>query len=256
MKKISFILAMALVFAMLPTMAFAAGIQDYASSIRIGDSVTDYYEKIDGYTYSGPVVLYEINVNEKGTLTINANHENDLTYIALYDDNGKKLTAVSATATRGSVSGGSGNGQLSWNSTFEKAEGSFTYKVSSGTYYLECKKNTSWRSGGNGGDQITISTKFTSDSKPATTSNSNSTASTSGKTPTTYMAINLQKGQEIQLSAVLTNSSNNTTTWATKNSAIATVTTSGKVKAVAEGSTYISVTANGKTDYLYIRVSK
>ena len=245
MKKLSFILVIVLVFAMMPTMAFAAGIQDTASSLKIGDSATGYLHDFTGFA---------VEIKENGTLTLTVDILNNSTRVELFDKNGKEITAIKAEASVGSASV---YGSIKWNDVVEKGSAQLSYKVSQGEYYIRCSWNTGvvWRSGD---DEITIKANFTSDSKPATTasSSSGSSTSTSGKTPTTYMAINLKRGQEIQLSAVLTNSTNNTTTWATKNSLIATVSTTGKVKAVAEGSTYISVTANGKTDYLYIRVSK
>lgn len=152
----------------------------------------------------------------------------------VYDSNGNLLSTIANTTTSGSNSSiGKEDHMMEWNDTIEKFNGTVSYSVKSGTYYIRFSR---YCSVGNG--KLTFTATYPS---------STSTAKIN------YITINLPKGSTLSLGTDTTGSG--TVTWKSSKTSVATVSSTGKVTAKAKGSTIITAKSGKSSKKIKIVVT-
>lgn len=212
----------------IPTPASADSIYDTAKAISSGESVSTILPA------DGDTADYKVTVSGSGTLKFSIESHMYSLYMEVYDSNGNLLSTIANTTTSGSNSSiGKETHNMYWNDTIEKFNGTVSYSVKSGTYYIRFCRYCY-----NGNGKITFTATYPS---------STSTAKVK------YITINLPKGSTLSLGADTTGSG--TVTWKSSKSKVATVSSAGKVTAKAKGSTIITAKSGKSSKKIKIVVS-
>lgn len=232
LKKLAAIVTMAAVTltmaVSIPTSASADSIYDTAKAISSGESVSTILPAYDD------TADYKVTVSGSGTLKFSIESHMYWLSMTVYDSNGNLLSTIANTTTSGSNSNiGKEEHNMYWNDTIEKFNGTVSYSVKSGTYYIRfCRYSSS----GNG--KITFTATYPS-----------STSTTKVK----YITINIPKGSTLSLGADTTGSG--AVTWKSSKSKVATVSSTGTVTAKAKGSTIITAKSGKSSKKIKIVVS-
>ena len=134
-----------------------------------------------------------------------------------------------------------------WDTEEKMFDGTLTYDVSKGIYYIRVENLVN--SGENG--KVTFSPEFPS----ADQSSSGSSSSGSDNSVISSMAVSVPKGTSLQLGVAVKSTDNLTVSWSSSNRSVATVTSKGKVTARAKGYAVITVSVNGSKAKLTIKVT-
>ncbi len=232
LKKLAAIVTMAAVTltmaGAIPTPASADSIYDTAKAISSGKSVSTI---LPAY---GDTADYKVTVSGSGTLKFSIESHMYRLHMEVYDSNGNLLSTIANTTTSGSNSSiGKEDHMMEWNDTIEKFNGTVSYSVKSGTYYIRFSR---YCSVGNG--KLTFTATYPS---------STSTAKIN------YITINLPKGSTLSLGTDTTGSG--TVTWKSSKTSVATVSSTGKVTAKAKGSTIITAKSGKSSKKIKIVVT-
>lgn len=183
---------------------------------------------------------YKIKVAEKGTIKFNYTIESNDFRFFLYDSDGASIAVDSMSSKSGRVyyeksSGGYVHAQKVYSTGI--GSGTFEYKVKKGTYYLMI--NTSFYSAG----KLKLTATFPS-------SDSSSDAKIDALT------INVKKGAELSFGTLITGSADlSDIKWTTSDKAVATVSSSGTVKAVGKGKATITAKLGSSSVKIVVKVS-
>ena len=234
LKKLAAIVTMAAVTltmaVAIPTPASADSIYDTAKAISSGESVSTILPAYDD------TADYKVTVSGSGTLKFSIESHMYKLSMEVYDSNGNLLSTIANTTTSGNNSSiGKEMHNMYWNDTIEKFNGTVSYSVQSGTYYIRFYRY-SYSYEGNG--KITFTATYPS-----------STSTTKVK----YITINLPKGSTLSLGADTTGSG--AVTWKSSKSKVATVSSTGTVTAKAKGSTIITAKSGKSSKKIKIVVS-
>lgn len=222
-KYVSIAITLAILFSamILPMQASAA------ETLKSGKTV---YDSVDG-KHS---MEYNFTSAKEGKLTIDINPtggDNTIfggdIYIYVYDANGKAITASKSVNTQ--------NG----NKVERDKKGQLIYNIKKGAYKVFIKTITAY-------DTASYDMTVTF---PAAAGESKDDASKS--TSSSIMGVSLKKGSSLQL----VGASSSDVTWKTSDKSVATVSSSGKVTAVAKGSATITATSGKTSQKIKIIVS-
>lgn len=232
-KKIAaLVCAAALTVAALVVPAGADSIADTAVAISSGKSVSTI---LPSY---GDDADYKITVKSAGTLKLSVESQMYNANVKVYDSDGNSLSTIADTTTSGKCnSTGNNYYDMYWNSTIEKYKGTVSYSVKAGTYYIRFVRYCN-SSDGNG--KLTFTATFPS-------------GESAKKSTISYININLEKGDTLSLGATVSNGG--TVTWKSSNSAVVSVTSTGKITAKAKGTAIITAKCGNSTKKVKIVVS-
>lgn len=235
-KKVAAILSAALiaVTAMAVT-AFAGDTIDTAESISNGDKITK--------TVNAKVHYYKLKSSGKGNLVIDLYSKvksNNAVSVSLnvYDKDGNEILANDYSATVGEAIQYSNCLDFDYNRLVGNTEGTATYLIKKGTYYLKLSYSGARANDDYGSSTVTFTATFPSSTEAAKFN---------------YMTINLKKGDTLSLGADLTGTGD--VTWKSSKPTVASVSSSGKVTAKAKGSAIISAKCGKTTKKIKIVVS-
>lgn len=209
--------------------AGADSIENTATAITSGKSVST---KIP---YDRDQSDYKITVSASGTLKLSIESHISEICVLVYNSNGEQIKPKLHEATSGSINWNFTGTHGSWNETIEKFQGTLSYSVEKGTYYIrfynypEAASMLQYNAYNNEGE-----VKFT-----ATYPTNTSTAKIN------YITINLEQGDTLSLGASITG--NGTVTWKSSNTYSVTVTQSGKITTKNPGTSIITAKC-GKTN--------
>lgn len=229
MKKFNKVLAVIfsamLMLTALTVSAFAYGFDD-AENVDVGDTVkgemSDY-----GTTY------YRVDVNEKGTLTVDFTTQIRATDWSLFDEDGTYVNVSALKMKAGTSNGvaGSETFRVVENQTSQKATGTISYKVNKGSYYLALHNDNPY-----GGKTYKVSFSFKKDNAKEFS----------------YLGITMKKGSTMQLEAV--DADKDDTAWSSSKKAIVTVSSTGKLTAKKKGTAIITCESGDVTVKLKVVV--
>lgn len=223
-KFLAGVLAAALLVMGCTVTAGAASISDTATAIKSGNKVN--------LTLSAIPANYKITVSKSGELKISLASLAENTLVTVYDSNGNNIHASDYVAKTGKISTNPFSGEYyfancKWNDVVEKFEGTVSYAVSKGTYYILFEKLIGDSSSG----KLSFTATFPS-----------SGSSTTKTSP--YLTLTVKKGGTVDLGVAAASGS---VTWSTSKSSVAAVDQSGKVTAKKSGSAIIKAKTGGKT---------
>lgn len=235
-KKIAAaLLAAAMAFTALVIPVGADSIENTSTAITSGKSVST---KIP---YDNDTSDFKIVVNDAGTLKLSIESHISEVCVYVFDSNGELLDPKLYEATSGRWYS-STRGR--WNKTIEKFQGTISYSVEKGTYYIslsnypEAASMLQYNAYNNEGE-----VKFTATYPSATAK----------KAKISYININLAKGSTLSLGATVTNGG--TVTWKSSNSSVVTVSSAGSITAKGKGSAIITAKCGSSSKKVKIVVS-
>ena len=223
LKKLSAaaLAAVSLVFAMAVPVS-ADSIFDTAKNIDSGKKATKTLD-------TGETMDYKITPTEKGTATVKVTAKTFMFYFYVYDEDGNDVVYEYNT-TMGKKDSTSKKG-FWWDSKGETFKGTFSFDVKANkTYYIRIERYK-WSSDGSG--KFEASFKY-----PSEKTEENA-----------LMSLTLKKGDTVQLGANGDNAK-----WSTSQKSVATVSSSGLVKAVKKGKAVITLKCGSKTQTIEIVV--
>ena len=229
-KFFSILLMIAIIItsAFLTVNAGAENIFDIAKTIESGKS---YKTSLPDNTY------YKFTVKKSGSLKFKFTSNNYCTDIALFDSAGKYYYPTKSTITAGDGQNWFGDFQIYHNRTFERSEGTLTYKVKKGTYCIRVKTS---RSGGSGN----FSFKATFPDKAA-----------ENDAEIAYITIPMKAGKTLTLKADLSVDTDDNVKWTSSAPAVAAVDENGKISAKAKGTAVITASLGESTQKIKIKVT-
>ncbi len=224
MKRIKTILALVLSAVLMLT---AFSVTSFADE---GDALTfDTAEEIEtDETVEGEITdystrYYKINCKSEGSLTVKLTCKIRAAYWYLFDEDGAQIALEDINLKTGSASGaqkGDNDIRLVENSVSQKSAAELTYKVKKGTYYVAVQNDNPY-----GGKDYSFSVDLKENNKKEFS----------------YLGITLKKGATMQLEAV--NADAKSTKWTSSKKTVATVSSTGKIKAKKKGTTVITCTS-------------
>lgn len=230
LKKIAAVITTAAIAlsAMVITSATAGAdsIYDTATSISSGKTVST---TLNSY---GACADFKVKVTGNGNLKLNITAQMYF-FIYLYDSNGNEIKYPDYNVSSGSYD--KSTRYCEWNRTIEQFKGDITYPVNKGDYYIRFKRKYE-----NGNGKLSFTATFPSTTAPTT--------------KISYLTLELTKGSSIKLGAVVT-PTGSTVTWKSSNSSVATVSSTGKVTAMAKGSAIITAKSGTSTQKIKIIVT-
>jgi uncharacterized protein YjdB len=225
-RKISIFMAMVMVLSLLTAIpANAQAISETARDLQMNREVTFYLGN------SNNPNDYKFTTNSKGKLTLSVDSTGSVTRIQMFNSNGIRISPTSNEIITGTWDGWNYNNNLHWNRTVQRANGTFVFDlIEADTYYF--------RFTGESGKPCTIRATFTPEG---------------GRTASEPMfTITVPVNGRIRLGTT----SSADVTWASSRTAVATVSQTGVVRAVARGTTDITATVGNTTLRIRIRVTE
>ncbi len=225
MKKIKTILALVLSAVLMLT---AVPVMSFADE---GDALTfDTAEEIEeGETVEGEITessvshYYKINCKSEGLLTVKLTCKIRAAYWYLFDEDGAQVALEDVNLKTGTNNTDSKAGDISIrlveNSVSQKSTAELTYKVGKGTYYVVVQNDNPF-----GGKDYSFSVDLKKNNKKEFS----------------YLGITLKKGATMQLEAVDADAKD--IKWTSSKKTVATVSSTGKIKAKKKGTTIITCT--------------
>jgi len=223
MKKIrtflALVLSAVLMLTAVPVMSFAdegdALTFDTAEEIEVDETVegeiTDYSSR-----------YYKISCKSEGLLTVKLTSKMEMSDWFLFDEDGAQMPLedinIKAGVNNFSAKKGDEHIKVGWNSVSHKATAELTYKVKKGDYYVAVNRFL-W---GDKGTEYSFSVDLKKDSEKEFS----------------YLGITLKKGATMQLEAVDAKDAK----WTSSKKTVATVSSTGKIKAKKKGTTIITCT--------------
>lgn len=231
-KILSAITAVAIAVSACASMALtvsAKSIYDTAKEIESGKEVTKTPPS------DQDCADYKVNVTGDGTLTLNITAKMWQFYVDVYDENGNLIDYSDKSGKSGTREWNSNYHHMycTWNDTIEKFNGTISYPVSKGEYYIRIERCSNH---GNGKLALTATLPSQKQEK------------------INYIAINLEKGDSVSLGASFSEGSG-TVTWKSSKPSVATISSNGKVTANAKGSAIITAKCGSSTKKIKIVVS-
>lgn len=197
-------------------------------------------QKMTSVLSCGEVEDYQVEVDFKGTLKLNLTADIGKLDITVYDSDGNEVKVANYEVKSGEKYDYQGGGigqkhiRFEWNETVEKLNAEVTYSVTPGTYYIRFDHLDKWGCDGN--------IEFTVTPVPV-----------SKKTKISLLTLEIPIGGNVQLGTVLSpTDSTETVSWTSLKTAIATVSSTGKVTAKTKGST--TITAKCGTSKVRIKI--
>ena len=203
--------------------ASAESLEKKSTEIKSGQKINRTFYSSSAEAY------YKINVSEAGELKISFNNTIELMFVAVYDSLGNGIGPSDYKATIGTIENpyySNKERHLRWKSNVEKEEAFFIYNVSAGTYYIEIQP---WYLGKG---ELNMIADFPSNDTPAPKS--------------IQLKITLNVGDTLRLGAIIDPEDAEAVTYSSSKKSVATVSKTGKVKAVAKGSTIIKLKSGQK----------
>ncbi len=232
MKHIRKILAIAMVMVMaLTALTFSGGaesIEDTAINIASGKTVSATLPT----KYSS--ANYKINATNSGTLKITLTSYLSACRVYVYDSYGNEVKVSDHILTSSDYTvnqKGQSSFYASWQPIVERFDGTISYQVTKGTYYIRIE-NRLYQNG-----DIKLTATF-----PSTTTS---------KGKLYYLSLTVDKGDTIKLGAVV--SSGSKVTWTSSKPAVASV-SGGNVTAKTKGSTIITAKCGSTSQKIKITV--
>ncbi len=231
MKKIKTILALVLSAVLMLTAVTVTSFADQydsAAKITSGKAVSGELEK-------GDTVLYRLTAKKEGTLSVEYSAGIRWLELRVIDEDGASLTVDTMEQKVGSIiAGGADDVRIDteWDSNSEKVKVIANFTVKKGTYYIKLWSPSSYNYGFSGSNTDKGSYKLTATypSKAA-----------ADEKEFSYLGITLKKGATMQLEAV--NADAKSTKWTSSKKTVATVSSTGKIKAKKKGTTVITCTS-------------
>lgn len=226
MKKIRTLLALVLsavlMLTAVPVMSFAdegdALSFDTAEEIEVDETVEG---EITDYTSR----YYKISCKSEGLLTVKFTSKMESSDWYLFDEDGAKIPLEGINIKAGSNSFGAEKGdehiKVGRDKVSQKATAELTYKVKKGDYYVAVNRFL-W---GDKGTEYSFSVDFKKDNEKEFS----------------YLGITLKKGATMQLEAVDADAKD--IKWTSSKKTVATVSSTGKIKAKKKGTTIITCTS-------------
>jgi len=233
MKKIiSAALAAVLTFSVLTVTAFAApNILDTLKKTLTSGKTTTFAVSSD---YESD---YTVKLSENGDLKIDLSGNYYKVVVSLYDSKGKAVSMTKRTATIGSWNGNGKDNELIYNGSSKKSDGVIEYdKLKKGTYYIRFFRYA-WQEG----TKLTVKATFPE------------AASTKIKGIT--LQLTLKNGGTLELEPLLSPADGaGTVTWKSDKPSVATVSATGKIKAVSKGTAVITCSSGKVSAKISIKV--
>ena len=243
-KLAAIMLSMVMLVCVFGISAGAESIYDTAKAVSSGKT---YSTTLPSYGYTSD---YKITASKAGELKLAIISHMSILQVYVYDSDGNILKP----SQRDFKSGGYSDtwDYYYWNDTIEKFNGTLTYGIEKGTYYIRIIRDGS---GGNG--KLSFSATFPSSSSgsSSTKTNTTSTSSSSGGSKVDYIMIELSKGSKIQLNAYGSFEAGDTWSWSTSDSSVASITKNGLVTAKKAGMAKIKFKIGTSVRYVMINVS-
>lgn len=235
MRKIRKLLALLLVAVITVT---AVSVTSFASPYDEAIAI-DSGETVEGTIDPGESIYYEITTKSSGTLTVTWSYGSIWSCLYVYDEDGAYIPVETLEIKAGRLrSGGEGEDSIEgkWSGASEKFSVTSTYKVTKGTYYIQCEDGSSYSKDGDHKSKLTVT--YPTEEKEVKIS---------------YLGLTMKKGDTLQLSAILTGGKEKTT-WTSSKKKVASITSSGKVTAKKKGSTIITAKCGDSVVKLKITV--
>lgn len=211
--------------------ASAESIYDTAKEIKSGVTKT-----VTGVEFED-CVDYKVNVTKSGTLSLKIEAGMPWVQLFVYDSDGNMLSFSDYEMISGRMYSLE-NRQMEWNSTTEKVKMNASYSVSKGTYYIRVYSGFFRNDSGQGNGKVTVTATYPSASVK--------------KAKISYLTLTVNKGNTVNLGAVLSGSGS--VSWSSSKSSVASVTSSGKVTAKAKGSAIITAKCGSSNQKIKIIV--
>lgn len=184
---------------------------------------------------------YKFKVSKSGKLSISYTTDSvQYIYISLYDSDGAALESDTAEAKSGSCRYSSWNKhtEIWWNSSSKVGTGKITFDLKKGTYYLKVECD----------DYNKGKFKFTP--KYPTSDEGSSDAKIDALT------LSVKKGTKLSFGTMITGTADlSDIKWSTSDKKVATVSSTGTVKAVAKGSATITAKIGSSSVKIIIKVT-
>ncbi len=205
----------------------AESIFDTAVSISSGKKYTKEVKKDQN-------VDYKISVSKSGTFVLKVNSTFSYNFVTVLDSDGGRMEPDKVEVK----SGRSGYFQdhYDWDSKTEMFAATLTFDVEKGTYYIRVGNEFSEAKKG----KVIVTATFPTNENAA---------------KLTGIAVPLKKGETLQLSAATSASTKETITWSSSNTAVATVSKSGKVTAKKKGTAVITAQLGSNKASIVIQVT-
>ncbi len=236
-KFLAVLLSAAMTAAMLLLPAGAESIADTAKSRKSGDAfsiklnTTDYHD-------------YKIKLTKSGNLKISLTAAVERTRINVFDSDGNKVLPTSSKCedTTGNSYKDTYNKNVycTWNEAMEKYKGTIVYELEKGTYYVRIWRQEYYTYSGTGKTTV----KFTFPGETAEKSD--------GGAEVTALQLTLEEDDDIRLTAVL--SGEGEVSWSSSDKSVATVSSTGKIKAVDVGTAVITAKCGDSSQKIQIKV--
>ena len=234
-KAAALITAAALAISAFAVSAFAANDKPVFSQFTKVTSGKTVSENVK----ADSIASYWIQASAKGDLKISFTMASNYVAIILLDKDGNTVKPHDASASKGigaSVDTDDGYAYAIVNEEAKKCTGTATYTVAKGNYLIMFSNINDNSKYGQAG-KLTF--------KPTLGS---------AKSELSRFSITLSKGSTVQLGTLVTAATTDTVKWSTSKKAVATVTTKGKVKAVAAGTAVITATLGSSKLQITIKV--
>ncbi len=233
--------------ALFMTVIVAVGAFGVVSVSAGADSIYDTAKTItSGKQYEatgigcGECADYKFTSTKSGTLSLNITAGLDKINIYVYDKDGNTVPFDEYTMISGTGDCSNGCFNLKWNQATEKIKINATYQIGKGTYYIRVQHNyRDFGTGSRGNRKISLTAKF-----PSTTVT---------KAKISYLTLTVNKGNTVQLGA-LVSPSGSKVNWTSSKSSVASVSSKGKVTAKAKGTAFITAKCGSSTQRIQIIV--
>ena len=234
-KKMTAILLSAIMFVCAFTISASAV---DIKTIKSGETYSVSQKKKGWNTYS-----YKFTTKSEGELKLTITSNVSRTDITVMGTDGKSIKPTDVSNTLGTDKWWNTveYEQLIWNSTEQKFNGTRTYKVKEGTYYI---KVAYYYAG-----KVSFKATFPS------SSSSSSVSTSSGDVSINYFTIPMKVGDTLKLGTVLSDDTDEKVTWKSSKSSVASVSSTGKITAKAEGTAIITATIGSNSMKVQIKVT-
>ncbi len=227
MKKI---LSAILAGAMMLSMAVSAGaesIQDTAKTLALGKSVSGKM----GTMNAGGQKDYKITVTEKGVMNLTFENWKSIGLISVYDSDDRYLQPSETDVIQGRVVKDPDSVYCDVNDISKKQKSILSYEVKKGTYYVRIVSYN------------TQDIEYKLSAKMAST------------VAEPMYVINLEKGDSFTIDTTFVEDDDTDIIWKSSKKSVATVSSEGKIKAVAKGTATITTTCGDEIIQIKVKVT-
>lgn len=201
--------------------------------------------------------LHSVTVDSAGTLSMTFKCGQKKTYFKVYDADGKSVSSTASFTSGGSFTTNAG---FEWNEATKELSGTYEWTLpKKGTYYLSLAQ---YNKSNEGTEIVSYQLSFRDSAPESQTvvmipqAEPKTAAPSSPDTVTNaWLTVNLKKGDTLSLSATIEPAiAAGSATWKSSKPKIVSIDKKGKLKAVAKGSSTITLKAGDVQQYFIVKV--